>query len=212
MMHVELLCKNPSVRTLKDSDCSLKGWKESERGGLGKRTRAVTKKGEESPGCSDPRLLGMGSKVRSRELVFLPFGEYLTPFSGPPLRVSSTQLHASSPALCPGLQCSSVWLAAAPTSTALLSGTQQMGRPPASWRRPPCRPCAGVAAASGTGEEPWGAAALAGAEPHQSACPPLPCGTSSSKPALGVSAAAASCGAGHTAGLESAHHPKLPLL
>lgn len=43
MMHVELLYKNYSVRTLKDSDCSRKGWKESERGGLGKRTRAVTR-------------------------------------------------------------------------------------------------------------------------------------------------------------------------
>ncbi|XP_047417087.1 fas-activated serine/threonine kinase isoform X4 [Sciurus carolinensis] len=80
--------------------------------------------------------------------------------------VSITQLHASSPALCSGLPCSAIWPAADPASTALLFGAQQVGGP-ASWRRPPSRPCARTAAASGTGEESWGAAALAGPEPHQ---------------------------------------------
>ncbi|XP_045693686.1 fas-activated serine/threonine kinase isoform X1 [Phyllostomus hastatus] len=80
--------------------------------------------------------------------------------------VSITQLHASSPALCPGLCCAAVWPAAVPTCAALLSGAQQVGGP-ASRRSPPCSSCAGAAAASGAGEEPWGAAALAGPEPYQ---------------------------------------------
>lgn len=179
---------------------------------VGWRTSVATKKGEPESGLLRPQApLDGECEVRSRELAFLPFGEYLTPFSGPPLRVSITQLHASSPALCPGLQRSALWPAAAPASTALLSGAQQVGGP-ASWRRLPCRPCAGAAAASGTGKEPWGAAALAGPEPHQGPRPPLPCGTSSPGSALGVPATTPSRGAGHTTGLESAHHPKLPLL
>lgn len=48
-MHVELLCDIPALRTLKDYDCCLEGWKEAE-GLVGKRTRAVTKKGEQESG------------------------------------------------------------------------------------------------------------------------------------------------------------------
>uniref|UniRef100_D6RCW0 Fas-activated serine/threonine kinase n=1 Tax=Mus musculus TaxID=10090 RepID=D6RCW0_MOUSE len=99
------------------------------------------------------------------------------------LVVSTTQLHASNPALCPDFPCSAVWFAAHPTSTALLFGTQQV-RGPAFWRRP----CARPSTASGTGTEPWGATAMAEPEPHQGASSSLPCGTPASGPALGVSA------------------------
>lgn len=51
---MELLCDIPALRTLKDYDCCLEGWKEAE-GLVGKRTRAVTKKGEQESGLLRPQ-------------------------------------------------------------------------------------------------------------------------------------------------------------
>lgn len=50
---MELLCNIPALRTLKAYDYCFQGWKEAE-GRVGKRSRAVTKKGEHAltPGPS----------------------------------------------------------------------------------------------------------------------------------------------------------------
>lgn len=172
----------------------------------GRGRRAGWERGPEQ----SPRVV-LTSAPSGRGVDLSVLGGNLTWFSGPPLRVSTTQLHASIPALCPDFPCSAGRPAAHPASTAPLFGAQQVGGP-VCWRRPLCGSCARPTAASGTGTESWGAAALAESEPHQSACSPLPRGSPSSGPALGVSASAPSCGTGHTSRVESAHHPKLPLL